>query len=199
VIAAAVPADHSTTRSGSTRCSREPTAVPSTLPTPAAPATAPRASVPCQPPSTVAWTRNAEKIVRNPPSPRSAALARRATTTRGFTGRRRRPVATGCGAVDKTSAGSSPVGTSTWCGSRTASTAPQPNTAAVAHSSQGKPSAQASPAPIPPKTPAVSRPNTDVRALAEVSDIAPGSTRGITAARSTLCALNSTSTPSAAG
>jgi hypothetical protein len=38
-----------------------------------------------------------------------------------------------------------------------------------------------------------------MRALADVSDIAAGRTRGTTAARSTLCDFDSTSTPSAAG
>ena len=55
------------------------------------------------------------------------------------------------------------------------------------------------PAPMAPPTPAVASPKTDSRAFAEVSDIAPGSTRGTTAARSTLCAFDSTRTPSAAG
>jgi hypothetical protein len=55
------------------------------------------------------------------------------------------------------------------------------------------------PAAIPPATPAVASPNTERRALADVSDIADGSTRGTTAARSTLCDLESTRTPSAAG
>ena len=45
------------------------------------------------------------------------------------------------------------------------------------------------PAPRAPATPAVASPKTDNRALAEVSDIAAGSTRGTTAARSTLLRL----------
>ena len=98
-----------------------------------------------------------------------------------------------------TSACSSPVGTSTCAGSRRANPAAARKTAAVAPSSQAKPSVAAMPAPIPPATPAVASPNTDSRALAEVSDMAGGSTRGTTAARSTLCAFDSTSTPSAAG
>jgi hypothetical protein len=73
------------------------------------------------------------------------------------------------------------------------------NTAAVAPSSQVNPSSPAMPAPRAPSTAPAARPNTDIRAFAEVSDMAGGSTRGTTAARSTLNALLSTSTPSAAG
>ncbi|WP_242471153.1 hypothetical protein [Blastococcus sp. TML/C7B] len=69
----------------------------------------------------------------------------------------------------------------------------------MTHSSGSKPTAHATAAPIPPATPEVARPNTDSRAFAEVSVSAGGSTRGTTAARSTLCAFDSTSTPRAAG
>jgi len=70
---------------------------------------------------------------------------------------------------------------------------------AVAARLQSNPSRAAIAAPRPPATPAVTRPNTDMRAFADVSERRDGSTRGVTAARSTLCALDSTSTPSAAG
>ena len=55
--------------------------MPMKLPIPAAAAMPPRASVASQASSTVACTRNAEKMVRNPASPRSAAVARNAVTT----------------------------------------------------------------------------------------------------------------------
>jgi hypothetical protein len=196
VTTAAAPAATRTTTSGLAVCIREPIAVPSRLPAPAAAAIEPSAIVAGHPPDTVAWTRNAEKMVRNPPRPRSAAVARSAVTTCRVV-ERRRPGAS-IGTVRSTSTGSSPAATSTCAGSRTARTAAAVNSAAVAPSSQPKPSSAATPAASPPHTPPAARPNTESRALADVSDMAAGSTRGTTDPRSTLNPLLSTSTPSAA-
>ena len=142
-------------------------------------------------------------MVRKPPSPRSAADARSAMTTCGLTRRRRRHgsrLGTVGGSEDSgISTVSSPTGTSTWRGSRVASQPAPTNTTAVHQRSGSKPNSAAIPAATPPSTPAVSKPNTDSRAFAEVSERPAGSTRGTTAARSTLCDLESTSTPRAAG
>ena len=99
--------------------------------------------------------------------------------------------------------GTSPAVTSTHFGIRIDSTAPASVTATTTYSAPGManrlnrysaPAAMAPPTIVPP-----SRPNTVSRELTRTRSMVGGSTRGVTALRSTLNDLDSTIIPSAHG
>ncbi len=70
---------------------------------------------------------------------------------------------------------------------------------AVNHKAPAEPNAQFSPLATAPNTPPAARPNTASLALVFDSVISGGSTRGVTAALSTMNDFDSTILPSAAG
>ena len=178
MIAAAAAAETEHQPVGVAACSREPAAgAGEAARHPRRPQRHPARAWPPSRPGTVAWTRNAGKIVRKPPSPRSAALARRASTTCGLT-RRRRPGRRDLGRgqhVGRQLAGRARRRAgATGAPARRRPRRRRPWRPAPSEAEQPP----RSPAPIPPATPAVASPNIDSRAFAEVSDMADGSTRG---------------------
>ena len=182
------------------RCAAgSPAAVPAKLPSPAAAATAPSASVASQPSSKLACDEE-----RREDRQEAAEPAQRRVGPQREDDVRADPPAAPAHAGSPRWSGRRPAarrwGRRRGGGSRTASTPAATKTAAVARSSQPKPSSGREPGRRGRRRPPRSTsPKTDSRALAEVSDMAGGSTRGTTAARSTLCDFDRTRTPSAAG
>ncbi len=135
-------------------------------------------------------------MIRKPEKARSTALASIASATTGPTRgsdslRRGCFVASsGCGAFS---------GTSTCPGSRMVNTTPSRNTTVPMRSTQPAPISTARPAAMGAVIDVAISPANEARAFAVTSVISSGRTRGVTAARSTPNALDSTSTPNAAG
>src|SRR5690606_36912693 len=183
------------------RCSREPMALPTKPPAPAAAPSTPSSSSwtnglwSCC--SADALTANAANSIRNPVSNRIVPLPHSATST---------PTVIGClpaglrrMACEFSVAGTSPSVTSTQDGMRIACTVPATQIAAATQAAPGEPAIQLnSDAMAPPTAPAPS-PNTVNRALVFDRVISGGTTRGVTADLSTMYDFDSTILPSAAG